>query len=62
MKILENNYDKQQKSRFVWCTKCNSKLEITDADIVHGQLKCPCCKQHFQAMTQAETVTAYYQK
>lgn len=66
MKVLENNHGKKQPARFVWCTHCHSKLEITDADIreVEGRnaVLCPCCKTHFPAMTQAETVTAYYQK
>lgn len=62
MKVLENNAGKRPKARAIWCTKCNSKLEITDAEIVHGLVKCPCCHQHFQAMTEAETTATYYAK
>lgn len=63
MKILENNAGKKQKPRYAWCTKCNSKLELTDADIpAGGMVKCPACKQRFKAMTEAEAVEAYYQK
>ena len=66
MKIIENNAAKPKKGRFVWCTNCNSKLEITDADMKpkNGRhyVHCPCCKQDFFAMTEAETTEAYYNK